>query len=122
MLGSCGDISILVQKMATRAMDLFSTFSAKIEKQLIREVLRSETKNLVPIECMWHQFIIPKKFYFDCNLSKFMVSSIFGQNILNESMALVAVFGTNIEIFLHESKQLPKWWYLMEKNFKIFQK
>ena len=33
---------------------------------------------------------------------------IFGKNVLNESMALVANFGTNIEMSLHETKQLPK--------------
>ena len=42
--------------------------------------------------------------------------------MLNKSIALVAVFGNNIEIFLNESKQLPKWRYLVEKKFKIFQK
>ena len=34
--------------------------------------------------------------------------SKFGKNVLNESMALVANFGTNIEMSLHETKELPK--------------
>ena len=53
---------------------------------------------------------------------KFLVSSIFGKNVLNESMGLVANFGTNIEMSPHETKQLPKLIYLVEFFFKIFQK
>ena len=38
---------------------------------------------------------------------KFIACSIFGKNVLNESIALVTVFGTNMEMSLDESKQLP---------------
>ena len=49
-----------------------------------------------------------KKFSFGGFLRKFVVCSIFGENVLNESIALVTVFGTNIEMSLDEFKQLPK--------------
>ena len=38
---------------------------------------------------------------------------IFAENVLNKSLALVAVFGTNIEMSLDESKQLSKWLKIM---------
>ena len=85
-------------------------------------VSRIEKKVQVTIECPRYEIKISKKVYFCCNLSGFLVSSIFDKNVMNESMALVSNFGTNIEMSLHETKQLPKWRYLVEKNFKIFQK
>ena len=85
-------------------MDSFSTFSVKIEKLLIGEVSRIETKNQVTIECVCHQFKMSKKFYFGCNLINFLGCTIFGEKVMNKSMALVAVFGTNIEMSQHESK------------------
>ena len=49
-----------------------------------------------------------KKFHFGGYLRKFLACSIFGENVLNESIALVAVFGTTIEMSLDEFQQLPK--------------
>ena len=48
--------------------------------------------------------------------------SIFADNILNKSIDLVAVFWTNIEMSPQETKQLPKWRYLVEKKFQNFSK
>ena len=116
-------ISILVPKTATRAMDSFSILLAKIEMQLIGEVWRIEKKVQVTNKCPWYQFEISKKFNFCANLSKFIVSSIFGKKIKLFwcfeliSMALVAVFGTKIEMSPHETKQLPKWRYLFGGKF-----
>ena len=59
---------------------------------------------------------------FGCNFSIFIVSSIFVENWLEWIHALVAVFGTNIEMSPYESKQVPKCRYLVEKIFKISQK
>ena len=48
--------------------------------------------------------------------------SIFAETVLIESMALVAVFGTNIDISPHESKKQPIIKIFGGKKFKIFQK
>ena len=48
--------------------------------------------------------------------------SILTDNVLNESVALVAVFGTNIEMCPHETKQLPKSRYLVKKKIQNFSK
>ena len=48
--------------------------------------------------------------------------SIFAENVLEWIHALVAASVTNIELFPLDSKQVPKWRYLVEKNLKISQK
>ena len=44
----------------------------------------------------------------------------FAENWLEWIDALVAVFGTNIEMSPYDSKRVPKWRYLVEKNIKHF--
>ena len=115
-------ISILVKKTATRAWIRSISFSAKIELQLIDEFSRIKNFFQVKIKCMWYQIKTLKKFYFGCKCSKFIVRSIFDENWLEWIHAVVAVFRTNIEMSLDYSKEVPKWRYLVEKKFKIFQK
>ena len=109
-LGSClvsfRYISILVPKLATRAMDSFSTFLPNIEL----------TRNLLKLQQKWKFLDILISYRGHSIVTWVFVSiletypmrcySIFAENVLNESMALVAIFGTNIEMSLHQTKQL----------------
>ena len=56
-------------------------------------------------------------FHFGFNFIELLPSSILVENWLEWIHALVAIFGTNVETSLYGSKQVPKWRYLMEKNF-----
>ena len=64
-----------------------------------------------------------KKFYYGCNFTALVVTSIyiFAENWLEWIYALVAVFWTNIEISLYDSKQAPKWRYLVDIFFETSQ-
>ena len=112
-LGSClnssRDISILVPKTATRAMDAFSNFRQILSKLEITSNIR-QNGTFYHILHRYHvHSIVIWVFVSILETSPMSCYSIFAENILNESIALVAVFGTNIEMFLDESKQLPKW-------------
>ena len=118
-LYSSRDILILVPKTAT----IYSVrFQQKLNCSSLErfQELKQKLKYQLNVHDIDSKYV--KKFHFGRYLRKFIVCSIFGENVLNESIALVAVFGTNIEMSPDESKQLPKWRYLMEKKFKIFQK
>ena len=82
--------------------------------------MRFENLFHAKIKYTWYQFKIFKKFHFGCNFSIFIVSLIFGGNWLEWIHALVVVFGTNIGISTCESKQEPKWRYLVGKKFQNF--
>ena len=96
-------------------MDLFYSILANIELPTkLLQLIKTWPLTIGP----WSRtFYLNLKKCFNCLSSQLLL--MFAENLQKLIHTLVAVYGTNIEVSLHCSKQGPKERYLMEKNSKF---
>ena len=101
-------------KKSHQSMDSFQSIFAKYWgnykiAKFATKIFFSRIFNLYHINFIlnWKKFSILETSPMNCY-------SICTENVLEWIHALVAVFGTDIDVSPYESKQVPKWRYLME--------